>query len=107
MAQVAGVVVRPSDVGVTVGQGELGLWVVGLVEAGGEDGLDGSVAAQGPEPEGAVAGGLQALRGIGAEEPHEAEAGAVALLGVSAGLEELFDEGGRVRSGLVSPAYEP
>ena len=46
----------------TVGQGELGLWVVGLVEAGGEDGLDGSVA-QGPEPEGAVAGGLQGRSG--------------------------------------------
>ena len=100
-----GVVVRPADVGVSFGQSELGLWVVGLIEAGGKDGLDGPVAER-PEPEGAAAGGVQALGGIGAKEPHETEAGAVALLGVLAGLKELLDEGGRVRSGLLGPADE-
>ena len=46
-------------------RGEIGLLVVGLVEAGCEDGLDGSVA-QHPGLESAAAGGVHALGGIGA-----------------------------------------
>ena len=82
------------------------LLVIGLVEAGCEDGLDGGVAER-PDLQGAVAGGFQAFGGVGAKEPHEPEAAAVALLGVSAGLEEPFDEGSCVRSGLVAPGDQP
>ena len=102
-----GVVLRPADMGVLRGEGERVLLVVaGLVQAGREDGLDGPVA-QRADVQGAAAGGLQAFGGIGAQEPHESEAAAVALLGVGLAFEEPFDERGRVRSGLAAPGDEP
>ena len=89
------------------GQGERGLLLVaGLVQAGREDGLDGPVA-QRADVQRAAAGGLQTFGGVGAQQPHEPEAAAVALFGVGPALEEPFDERGRVRSGLVAPGDEP
>ena len=51
----------------------------------------------------AAAGGIKAFGGIGAQELHESEAAAEALLGVGPALEEPLDKRGRVRSGLAAP----
>ena len=82
------------------------LVVAGLVQAGREDGLDGPVA-QRADVQRAAAGGVQAFGGVGAQQLYESEAAAVALFGVGPALEEPFDEGGRVGSGLAAPGDEP
>ena len=82
------------------------LVVAGLVQAGRDDGLDGPVA-QRADVQRAAAGGVQAFGGVGAQQLHESEAAAVALFGVGPALEEPFDEGGRVRSGLAASGGEP
>ena len=88
------------------GQGERGLVVgVGLVEAGGEDGLHGLVAER-ADVQRAAAGGFQAFGGIGARKPHEAEAAAVALFRMRPALEELLREGGGTGTDLSRPADE-
>ena len=78
------------------------LVVVGLVEAGRQDGFD-RLVAQRADVQRPAAGGLQAFGGVGAQQSLEPEAAAVALFGVGPALEELFDERGRVRSGLAAP----
>ena len=81
---------REEIAGVLFGQEERVLVVIGLVEAGCEDGLDGSLA-QRPDLQGPAAGGFQAFDRVGAKAPHEPEAAPVTLLAVSAGIEELLD----------------
>ena len=71
----------------------------------GEDVLDGAVAV-GAQALGARAGGLEPLVAVAPAEAHEPQAGAVALLGVRAALEDLGHHAPRGRSGLLGPADE-
>ena len=54
-----------------------------------EDGFDGAVGP-GADLDGPLCGRLDARRAVGAGEPHDAEAGAIPLLGMRPGLEDLL-----------------
>src|SRR5271165_1561773 len=56
-----------------------------------EDGFDGAVGP-GADLDRPLGGGFDARRAIGAGEPHDAEAGAIPLLGMGPGLEDLLAE---------------
>src|SRR5258708_23968087 len=59
------------------------------IEPGIEDGFDGAIG-RGADLDGALGGGLDPRRAERADEPHDAETGAIALLGMGPSLEDLF-----------------
>ena len=61
------------------------------IEPGFEDGFDGAIGP-GADLDGPLGGGLDARRAKGADEPDDAETGAIALLGMGPGLEDLLAE---------------
>jgi len=67
------------------------LWRGPPIEPGVEDGFDGAIGP-GADLDGALGGGLDARRAERADEPHDAETGAIALLGMGPSLEDLFAE---------------
>ena len=88
-------------------QDERGLEVLGVdaIESGDEDGLDRAVA-WGAGVERADAGGVESVGAVAFAEADEAEAGAVALLGVREALEELLDEEPDSRAEARAPRDE-
>src|ERR1700722_12596102 len=86
------VVARPADVGVKDRSGLRGaLWRGPPIEPGIEDGFDGAIGP-GADLESALGGGLDARGAERDGETHDAETGAVALLGMGPGLEDLLAE---------------
>ena len=65
------------------------LWRGHPVELVVEDGFDGAVGP-GADLDGPLGGGLDARRSIGADETHDAETGAIALLGMGPSLQDLL-----------------
>ena len=77
-----------------------------FVEAVFEDGLDRSHRVR-AEGEGTLGGGFEAGVGVGlGRQTQDAEAGAVALLGMAPGVEDVGDECGGGGSDLLSPSRE-
>ena len=97
---------RAAQVVVVIGQGVFGRLVQGLlVEAVFEDGLDRAHRVR-PQGEGALGGGFESGVGVGLGQAQDAEAGAVALLGVAPGAEDFGDERGGGGSDLLGPSRE-
>jgi hypothetical protein len=63
-----------------------------LIELGVEDGFDGAIGP-GADLDCVFGGGLDARGAVGADETDDAEAGAIALLGMRPGLEYLLAQG--------------
>ena len=76
-----------------------------LIEAVLEDGLDRAHRVR-PQGEGALCGGFEPGVGVGLGQAQDAEAGAVALLGVAPGVEDLGDEGGGGGTDGLGPSRE-
>src|SRR6516225_12456665 len=86
------VVARPADVGMADRRGVRG--APGRrppIELVVEDGFDGAVGP-GSDLDGPLGGRLDAGGAVGAGETHDAEAGAIALLGMGPGLENLLTQ---------------
>ena len=100
------VVGRPAEVVVGRGEGELrgGRRHGEAVEAVLEDGVDVAVGA-GADGDGAGTGGLEPGLAVALAEPQEAEARAVALLGMRAVREDRLDEGGGLRADRARPRW--
>ena len=95
-----------TQVVVVVGQGALGRLVQGLlVEAVLQDGFDRAHRMR-AEGEGTLGGGFEAGVGVGLGQAQDAEAGAVALLGMTSGVEDLGDECGGGGSEFLGPSRE-
>jgi hypothetical protein len=78
------------------------------IEPGIEDGFDRAIGP-GADLDGALGGGLDPRRAERADEPHYAETGAIALLGMGPSLEDLFAQGrGRRadRAGVLPDALD-
>src|SRR5271157_423427 len=86
------VVARPADVGMEDrGRVRWALWRGPPVELVVEDGFDGAIGP-GADLDGPVGGGFDAHRAKGTGKPDDAETGAIALLGMGPGLEDVFAE---------------
>ena len=84
------VVARPADVGVSDrGCVRGAFWRGPSIEFVVEDGFEGAIGP-GADLDGPLGGGLDARRAKGADEPDDAETGAIALLGMGPGLEDLL-----------------
>ncbi len=68
-----------------------------------QDRFEALVAAR-AEADGATAGQLQAHFAVGFAQAQDAQAGPVALLRMDAPFEDVLDQAGGVRAGLLGPA---
>src|SRR5690606_33269127 len=103
----AGVVGRTADVFVDLGQAEGDMFGEGdLIETALEDRPDGAVGER-VDPQCPVARGLEAARAVAVAESEDAEAGAVALLGVGLALEHTLDEFASAGPRLAGPRDDP
>src|SRR5271167_1898306 len=95
------VVARPADVGMA-DRGRLrgALWRVRSIELVVEDGFDGAIGP-GADLDGTFGGGFDARRAKRADEPDDAETGAITLLGMGPSLQDLLAE---LRGGGADPA---
>src|SRR6478736_2716210 len=95
------IIAGPADVGMA-DRGRLrgALWRGPPIEPGVEDGFDGAVGP-GADFDGPLGGGFDARRAIRAGETHDAETGAIALLGMGPGLEDLLAQGCGRRADLA------
>jgi hypothetical protein len=101
------VVTGPADIGVADRSGVRG--APGRrppIELGVEDGFDGAVGP-GADLDGPLGGGLDARRSIGADETHDAERGAKALLGMGPSLQDLLAQRCGRRADLAGVAVTP
>jgi hypothetical protein len=103
------VVARPADVEVSDRGGLRGaLWRGGSIELVVENGFDGAVGP-GADLDGPFGGGFDARRAKSADEPNNAETGAITLLGMGPSLQDLLAERRRRRAdpaGVVSDALD-
>src|SRR5262252_7178777 len=76
------------------------------VEPGLQDRLDAAVA-EGAHRQRPLAGGLHALGAVAVAEPDDAQAGAIALLGMRSRLQDALGQLGCRRSCLLGPADDP
>ena len=100
------VVALTTDIGVNEGIWGLFRRQGLLVQALSEYGVDAFVG-EGLDPQGSEASGLQAFGGIAFTEPDDAQAGAEALFGMRAALEDPGDELFGMGAVLAGPADDP
>src|SRR6202041_2688363 len=95
------IVSRPADVGVKDRSGLRGaLWRGPPIEPGIEDGFDGAIG-RGADFDGALGSSLDARGAERAGETHDAETGAVALLGMGSAFQDLLAQGRGRRADLA------
>src|SRR5271154_3119573 len=95
------IVARPADVGMADRGRVRGALRRGPpIEPGIEDGFARAIGP-GADLDGALGSGLDPRRAERADEPHDAETGAIALLGMGPSLEDLFAQGRGRRADLA------